>query len=587
MSLRQIRSGLILLLLLLPGISFCQFIPKGDAVKVSDRCFKVTEDELGRFGAVWWDKKVDLTKPLELNFVLFLGSRDTDGADGIAFVLHNDARGFNAKGTPGGGLGFAYHPTHTTDQAAIDVIKPSVAIEFDTYFNRELVNELRDDHTVLVYNGDLNTAVIPAVRIDPDHPDIEDNQCHDYTIKWNPATQELQMYFDGKLRFSHTDDIINNIFGGNSLVYYGFTGSTGTRKNEQTICVNDADSKPEAMDDGATTEPLTSVHISALANDSHTTGDAIGISAVVVPPKNGEVVISGDQLIYTPHAGFVGTDTFTYEVCEVISDKCYAKCASALVKIEVVCKSLPAVPVVNDMARCGSGKVTLVVEEGGEGAGSYRWYASASDALPLAEAEDGHFTTPALSQTTTFYVAYFDGNCESERRPVKAIINKLPDIYAGEDVKVSQGESVQLFASGEGAYEWFPSDGLSDPTIANPIARPAKTTTYTLTVIDEQGCSATDEVTITVVDGIFVPNAFTPNGDGLNDEWEILMISDYPNCRIEVYDRWGNLVFTSSGYTRAWNGAYKGKKLPLGSYAYIIHLGEGEKSVTGSVSIMH
>ncbi|AHM61592.1 hypothetical protein D770_16690 [Flammeovirgaceae bacterium 311] len=581
-----IKAALLLWCLMLPFLAFSQFITKGDAVKVSDRCFKVTEDEHGRYGAVWWDRKVDLRKPLELDFVIFLGSRDADGADGIAFVLHNDTRGYDAKGTPGGGLGFAYHPTYSTDATSVDVIKPSVSIEFDTFKNTDLENEIEEDHTTIVYDGDLSRVVTPAISINPDQANVEDNQCHDYKIKWNPSTQELQLYFDGKLRISHKDDIINKLFDGNPLVYYGFTGSTGGQKNEQTVCIYSADSKPVAQNDSAETEPIKPVSISALENDSHTTGDPISLTAIVEQPKNGMVHIAGDQLIYTPGYGFVGTDYFTYEVCETGSDKCYTKCTTAVVKVEVVCRTFPQAPIAQDVSRCGPGIITLMAQ-GAEVTDSYRWYVSATATTPIAGETGNLFTTPNLSATTTFYVSSYNGSCESRRTPVQAVIQEIPYVYAGENTRVYEGEQVQLAGVGEGFCSWFPIDGLDDPHSLNPIAQPEKTITYTLTVTDVNGCSSAAEITITVVKGIFVPNAFSPNDDGLNDVWEIFKISRYPQCRVAVYSRWGDLVFHSDGYKTPWDGTYKGKKLPLGSYAYIIHLGEGEKPVTGSVSVMY
>lgn len=578
-----LKLTLLILCLTLPSSVVGQFLTKGDAVKVSDRCFKVTENSQRQFGAVWWDQKIDLRQPLELDFILNLGSRDANGADGVAFVLHNDLRGVEARGTLGGGLGFAYHSTYSNNPGALDVIKPSVSIEFDTHYNREYSNEPAGDHTTIVYDGDLTKVVIPAVSINPDHPNVEDGQCHSYKIKWDPATQELQLYFDGKLRFSHKDDIVNKVFNGNSSVYIGFTGSTGVLTNEQIICIDNPDSKLVAVDDAAVTAPFTAVSIAVLENDSHTDRYPISLKSIVNPPVNGIVRISGDKLVYTPSVGFVGTDFITYEVCETSSDKCSTKCSRAVVKVEVGCSSTLTAP---DVFHCGPGKVKLAAQ-GGTTTGTYRWYTSAEDNAPIAGETDSHFVTPLLSTTTTFYVAFHDGSCESVRTPVRAVIEELPTVYAGEDAVIFPGEQVQLQGTGDGIYSWWPADGLDNAASPHPIAHPDKTTTYTLTVTNPDGCSATDEVTVTVLDGIFVPTAFSPNNDGLNEVWEIFRIAAYPNCRVEVYNRWGNLVFNSKGYEKPWDGTFNGKKLPMGSYAYIIKLGKGEKPITGSVFIKY
>ncbi|EMR03958.1 lectin-like domain-containing protein [Cesiribacter andamanensis] len=581
------RIALVVGCALTPTLVSAQFVTRGDAVKVSERCFKVTEDKEGRFGAVWWERQIDLREPVELDFVIYLGTRDEDGADGIAFVLHNDVRGLNAKGTPGGGLGFAYHPTYTDDQTLVRVIKPSVAIEFDTYYNRSFVNELEADHTTIVYDGDLDHIILPALPINPDNPNVEDGGCNDYKIKWNPANFELELYFNGKLRFRNRDDIVTKVFGGNPIVYYGFTGSTGGSKNEQTICIFEAESKPVAIADVVSTEHQVPVTIDVLANDSHTTGDALGIGAIIKQPLHGSVQIVNNSLVYTPAFGFVGTDVFTYEACETGSDLCYSKCASAQVRVEVVCSQVLPTPQVADAFRCGPGEVQFTAQAVEAPGGTYRWYASASHTVPIYEAEGTLFITPLLQRTTTFWVSFFDGACEGDRTSVTAIVQPLPEVYAGEDTRLYIGEELQLQGYGEGQISWSPSEGLSDMGILTPIANPQATTTYTLTITDASGCIATDEITITVVDGIFVPNAFSPNGDGLNDYWEILKIAKYPACTVSVFDRWGVVVFESKGYAVPWDGMYKGKKLPLGSYAYVIDLGEGGKPQKGIVSLVH
>jgi gliding motility-associated-like protein len=83
-----------------------------------------------------------------------------------------------------------------------------------------------------------------------------------------------------------------------------------------------------------------------------------------------------------------------------------------------------------------------------------------------------------------------------------------------------------------------------------------------------------------------VPNVITQNNDGMNDEWDIKNIDVYPDCKVEVYNHWGSLVFTSNGYKTKWNGTYQGTPLPVAAYYYIIHINAQEKPITGSVTIV-
>jgi len=85
-----------------------------------------------------------------------------------------------------------------------------------------------------------------------------------------------------------------------------------------------------------------------------------------------------------------------------------------------------------------------------------------------------------------------------------------------------------------------------------------------------------------------VPSAFSPNGDNVNDTWEIDFLSDYPDCTVKVYNRWGMLIYESQGgYKAPWNGTYKGKVLPVDSYYYIINIGKDNKVLKGNVTIVY
>jgi gliding motility-associated-like protein len=98
---------------------------------------------------------------------------------------------------------------------------------------------------------------------------------------------------------------------------------------------------------------------------------------------------------------------------------------------------------------------------------------------------------------------------------------------------------------------------------------------------------STDSVTVTLQPTIEIPSGVTPNGDGKNDIWTLKGIELFPNCVVELYNRWGEVIFESKGYSVKWDGTYKGKMLPVGTYYYIIDLNDPEIPVyTGSVTIM-
>ena len=141
------------------------------------------------------------------------------------------------------------------------------------------------------------------------------------------------------------------------------------------------------------------------------------------------------------------------------------------------------------------------------------------------------------------------------------------------------GESVQLFATNDPTYTytWSPTMGLSATDIPDPVASPAETTTYTLTIVDENGCSNSAEVLLFLFDSpcvapyIFVPNAFSPNGDNLND---VLLVEGnvIDEFYLAIYDRWGEQVFESRSQTDGWDGTFQGRTLAPDVYGYYLEV---------------
>ncbi|MAO45968.1 MAG: hypothetical protein CL823_02350 [Crocinitomicaceae bacterium] len=110
---------------------------------------------------------------------------------------------------------------------------------------------------------------------------------------------------------------------------------------------------------------------------------------------------------------------------------------------------------------------------------------------------------------------------------------------------------------------------------------------YTLTVTDANDCEVSAEATVDYLgEGCLeIPDVFTPNDDGYNDEWVINGIIDYPDARVQVYNRWGQLLYESIGYTYPWDGVYEGEALPIADYYYIIDLQDGTEARTGTITL--
>ena len=169
-------------------------------------------------------------------------------------------------------------------------------------------------------------------------------------------------------------------------------------------------------------------------------------------------------------------------------------------------------------------------------------------------------------------------------------VNPTPIAQAGPDKLVLEGGVVQitpaLTANFPVTYLWTPSSGLSSSVIADPMASPADDITYTLTVTSDKGCTTSDQVFIKVLKAPQIPNIFSPNGDGIHDKWIIDFLETYPGSTVEIFNRYGQRIFYSIGYTIPWDGTINGKPVPVGTYYYIVDPKNGRKKQAGYVDVI-
>ena len=161
---------------------------------------------------------------------------------------------------------------------------------------------------------------------------------------------------------------------------------------------------------------------------------------------------------------------------------------------------------------------------------------------------------------------------------------------AESDTTIELGTSAPLTASGGDIYSWSPSAGLSCDDCPDPIASPTQTTIYYVTVTNSFGCTAVDNVTVEVISStiIYIPNIFSPSGDGANDEFRVLG-GPFQGFNMSIYDRWGLLLFQTSEATQGWDGTYNGKPVNSGVYVYIVRglfLNEEEVLEKGNVTLV-
>jgi gliding motility-associated-like protein len=146
------------------------------------------------------------------------------------------------------------------------------------------------------------------------------------------------------------------------------------------------------------------------------------------------------------------------------------------------------------------------------------------------------------------------------------------NVFAGNDTIAAAGQPVQLNATGGLSYTWTPALPLSDPNIANPVATLTATQTFTVKAFTPEGCESFDDITVKIYKGpdIYLPNAFTPNGDGLNDVFRGTPVGIKQFNYLKIFNRWGQEIFSTTDYRKGWDGNWQAKKQNSGVFVVIV-----------------
>jgi gliding motility-associated-like protein len=281
----------------------------------------------------------------------------------------------------------------------------------------------------------------------------------------------------------------------------------------------------------------------------------------------------------TAHVGAVGTALIT---ASQAGNNNYEPAATVIQTITVNAFSTPVITAGGSTIFCEGNSVTLQSTT----APGYEWYrngirVTGTGSGSLNVNESGDYTVRAV----------YNNNLSISSAVVTVIVHPLPagNLQANGNTTISKGETIRLIASGGNTYTWDPSTALDDPNSATPVARPAVTTTYQVTISNLFKCSVTRDITITVKEDYKLEaiNILTPNGDGKNDLWLVKNIDMYPQNEVKIYDRAGRLIYQKRGYTNNWNGTLNGQPLAEGTYYYIITLGDNKPQFKGFITIIH
>ncbi len=319
----------------------------------------------------------------------------------------------------------------------------------------------------------------------------------------------------------------------------------------------------------------------------------------VVPPFADQKVCEGEQLVLTASGGATYTwtgpgmaptsqnplvinnvspvNSGTYTVVAVSDSGCTA--APVQANVAVVPKLVPGI---SGNATICAGESTQLSATGGL---YYRW-------TPATGLDNDTLANPTATplQTTTYTAHISNGGCVDSSKSVTVTVNQNPVANAGNGIFLYEGQSAKLNGSIKGDnitnYYWTPATFLDDPNSVTPTTTPTDNITYTLTVVSQTCGTSTSSVYVRLYKKVTIPNAFSPNGDGINDYWDIKELNTYPESITQVFDRYGRQVFQSAGYARPWDGTKNGQALPTGTYYYIIDLKDRQPKLSGWVLIV-
>jgi gliding motility-associated-like protein len=441
--------------------SKAQYQINGDANQISCNCYQLTEDIPFSGGSVWNVNQIDLNNSFNFNFEVWLDCSEW-GADGIAFVLQpvniNQGGGSSSLGYGG--------------------IVPSLIVEIDTWPNNTTMMDPQEDHIAIMQNGvadhgSVNNLAGPVVASSVSN-NIEDCQWHTVQVIWEPTLNSLAVFFDGVFRTSYTGDVINTIFGGDPNVYWGWTGGTGSASADQRFCNS-------ILPDYAITSNSTCV------------GDQITFEDASLTSSGNIANFTWDFGDGSTGAGAPVNHTYnsagTFDVGLTISTE---GCTEDTI-IAITIEPNPVVDLGADLDLCIGGNIQLNTPNT-LGSGTYTW-------SPITDLSSPSAASPTTNTTTSsnYQLTYISNNGCFGTDIVAVTVNPLPTASAGTDQNICGGEDANLLASGGDSYIWTPNITLNDGSIANPMATPPATTVYTVTVVDANNCTDSDDITVSVV----------------------------------------------------------------------------------------
>lgn len=415
------------------------FNVNGNASDNGGGCYELTPFAKQQTGSVWSPQKISLLNSFEVSGKLYFGANAWTGADGIAFALQPL---FNTATGTGAGLGVGY-------------IAPSLVAEFDTYKNGY---DPGYDHVAIVKDGnpDHNSGftLSPPVQIKNGRNNVKNNAWYDFKITWDAASQTISIFIDCELRISYSGNVINDIFGGDPNVYWGFSAATGDKFNRHQVCI-DASSLLKIEDTKICKGEIATISLP-------TTGTNYSLNSFT--PTAGIVDASA------PNPKFSPTQTTEYIV--TYEGECNSEIKDTFI-VEI--DDAPTVDLGPDTNSCDPSSIVLDAKNTGN---TYLWNTSAtSQTITTSGAGDYHVKVTNVTGCSGYDT-------------ISVGLNNSLLVNIGKDSSFCGSFNYTLDAQNSGAnYLW--NDGSTTQTL-----NATSPGTYSVIVTAPSGCVGKDTVTI-------------------------------------------------------------------------------------------
>ena len=411
-----------------------------------------------------------------------------------------------------------------------------------------------------------------------------------------PDTLAIEVPFvENPSCFEFCDGLATVVITGGNLPY-SYNWLTGSTTESQTnLCVGD--SKVIVTDAKGCTDSITI-----------TVTEPTEIIITIDSTINSECVNSTEGAIFTTVTG--GTPAYSYNWSTIPTSSYNATAedinnllptnyvltvtdANNCIKMDTVGIDTLHIVIADaglDTLICVGNCATLVGTGEGPSGITYEWFDEFGNSVSSIDTLTKCLDT---AKVCPFVFVVSDAFCSDSDTAIVTVAD-LPHVDAGADQIGLFGSIITLggnpTATNATSYDWSPTTNIlqGEETYANPQLELVLEEDLVVVVVDTNGCVNSDTVHVKPLPDISFPNGFTPNDDGVNDYWQIDFIKEFDQSVVEIYNRWGELLFRSIGYNEPWDGIYKGKKLPVGTYYYIIELNDPNfpNGFTGPVTIM-